>query len=134
MRWLIWAALLLGVPLAFLAWDELKPLLIISGADRALQKRIAVSDTSLVYVLSKDKWTEFSIPKGSPSLRVVTNATLPNSILVDPTSSWPYVLQYEFLDGSGKLLLQRDYSYRSEERRVGKECGIACRSRWSPYH
>jgi glucuronate isomerase len=23
---------------------------------------------------------------------------------------------------------------RSEERRVGKECGIACRSRWSPYH
>src|SRR3546814_14249796 len=23
---------------------------------------------------------------------------------------------------------------RSEERRVGKECGITCRSRWSPYH
>jgi hypothetical protein len=23
---------------------------------------------------------------------------------------------------------------RSEERRVGKECRIACRSRWSPYH
>ena len=27
--------------------------------------------------------------------------------------------------GSGK---------RSEERRVGKECGASCRSRWSPYH
>ena len=26
------------------------------------------------------------------------------------------------------------YSERSEERRVGKECGIACRSRWSPDH
>ena len=24
--------------------------------------------------------------------------------------------------------------YRSEERRVGKECGYQCRSRWSPYH
>ena len=24
--------------------------------------------------------------------------------------------------------------YRSEERRVGKECGCVCRSRWSPYH
>ena len=24
--------------------------------------------------------------------------------------------------------------YRSEERRVGKECRIGCRSRWSPYH
>ena len=23
---------------------------------------------------------------------------------------------------------------RSEERRVGKECGDECRSRWSPYH
>ena len=25
-------------------------------------------------------------------------------------------------------------SVRSEERRVGKECGYQCRSRWSPYH
>ena len=25
-------------------------------------------------------------------------------------------------------------SFRSEERRVGKECWITCRSRWSPYH
>ena len=25
-------------------------------------------------------------------------------------------------------------SERSEERRVGKECTIQCRSRWSPYH
>ena len=23
---------------------------------------------------------------------------------------------------------------RSEERRVGKECRMPCRSRWSPYH
>ena len=26
------------------------------------------------------------------------------------------------------------YAVRSEERRVGKECWITCRSRWSPYH
>ena len=25
-------------------------------------------------------------------------------------------------------------SARSEERRVGKECEVPCRSRWSPYH
>src|SRR3546814_1649782 len=24
--------------------------------------------------------------------------------------------------------------FRSEERRVGQECGSTCRSRWSPYH
>ena len=26
------------------------------------------------------------------------------------------------------------FKTRSEERRVGKECRIGCRSRWSPYH
>src|SRR3546814_2319407 len=30
------------------------------------------------------------------------------------------------------LCCRRDY--RSEERRVGKECVSTCRSRWSPYH
>ena len=28
----------------------------------------------------------------------------------------------------------RYHLYRSEERRVGKECAPMCRSRWSPYH
>src|SRR3546814_12613694 len=26
------------------------------------------------------------------------------------------------------------YIFRSDERRVGKECVSTCRSRWSPYH
>ena len=26
------------------------------------------------------------------------------------------------------------FGRRSEERRVGKECSLTCRSRWSPYH
>ena len=33
---------------------------------------------------------------------------------------------------SEKELIER--AYRSEERRVGKECTSWCRSRWSPYH
>src|SRR3546814_1258898 len=32
-----------------------------------------------------------------------------------------------------ELLGQVEY-FRSEERRVGKECVSTCRSRWSPYH
>ena len=31
-------------------------------------------------------------------------------------------------------LLPSAAAMRSEERRVGKECRIGCRSRWSPYH
>ena len=30
--------------------------------------------------------------------------------------------------------LEENGIVRSEERRVGKECRIGCRSRWSPYH
>ena len=30
--------------------------------------------------------------------------------------------------------LQDTLLARSEERRVGKECSLLCRSRWSPYH
>src|SRR3546814_13123763 len=30
--------------------------------------------------------------------------------------------------------LEVSMSFRSEERRVGKECVSTCRSRWSPYH
>ena len=29
---------------------------------------------------------------------------------------------------------ESDVRNRSEERRVGKECLLRCRSRWSPYH
>ena len=32
------------------------------------------------------------------------------------------------------LPLRDALAARSEERRVGKECSLTCRSRWSPYH
>src|SRR3546814_13398610 len=33
-----------------------------------------------------------------------------------------------------KQIKKWNRSWRSEERRVGKECVSTCRSRWSPYH
>ena len=39
------------------------------------------------------------------------------------------------LVGMGIGVSERDgWVRKSEERRVGKECTIQCRSRWSPYH
>ena len=38
------------------------------------------------------------------------------------------------LDTARKRLEHYARTQRSEERRVGKECRIGCRSRWSPYH
>ena len=63
---------------------------------------------------------------------------------VDPDS--PFQMQISTLDYSsfvGAIALGRirhgsvrpnQQVVRSEERRVGKECRIGCRSRWSPYH
>src|SRR3546814_17672567 len=34
----------------------------------------------------------------------------------------------------GEVGLDAGPRFRSEERRVGKECVSTCRSRWSPYH
>ena len=35
---------------------------------------------------------------------------------------------------SGAAIGASGGAMRSEERRVGKECSLLCRSRWSPYH
>src|SRR3546814_2587365 len=40
------------------------------------------------------------------------------------------LLQFETIES----LTLKFKSFRSEERRVGKECVSTCRSRWSPYH
>ena len=40
------------------------------------------------------------------------------------------VLKFESLSSTDEDVADS----RSEERRVGKECGYQCRSRWSPYH
>ena len=39
-----------------------------------------------------------------------------------------------WMDMDPQARLGGDPVSRSEERRVGKECRIGCRSRWSPYH
>ena len=36
-------------------------------------------------------------------------------------------------EGGGRRVQDGEHM-RSEERRVGKECDVLCRSRWSPYH
>src|SRR3546814_14786346 len=72
--------------------------------------------------------------------------------LVDLRASWPLTDAID-LYGRVENLFDEDYqtvatygtpgrsatvgvrwAFRSEERRVGKECGSTCRSRWSPYH
>ena len=46
---------------------------------------------------------------------------------IDATSETPAA-------GAPTPVPPRKAGFRSEERRVGKECSRTCRSRWSPYH
>src|SRR3546814_19919486 len=57
-------------------------------------------------------------------LHIVNNLSMP--------VSWIGSKSYSAFAGVQDELTQ--WWYRSEERRVGKECDSTCRFRWSPYH
>src|SRR3546814_13155481 len=53
--------------------------------------------------------------------------------IVDPSAAGAQPM----LSPSGRYVTSyngQTFNFRSEERRVGKECVSTCRSRWSPYH
>src|SRR3546814_4653591 len=53
----------------------------------------------------------------------------------NPASSTVDSLETAVLEGKlVRVVSWYDNEWRSEERRVGKECVSTCRSRWSPYH
>ena len=63
--------------------------------------------------------------------------SLPLAILVAdrPRLAFPVVTIAGLIQTiPGLALLALMVAVRSEERHVGKECPVLCRSRWSPYH
>ena len=66
-------------------------------------------------------WTasDIELTRDGPSYTFDTLTELSRSVRGEATKS----------KGRGEAM-----SERSEERRVGKECGVMCRSRWSPDH
>src|SRR3546814_13327814 len=61
-----------------------------------------------------------------------------SSSTLQEAASWGKVStameQMVYAEATSVLPLLASDAYRSEERRVGKECVSTCRSRWSPYH
>src|SRR3546814_11376252 len=51
-----------------------------------------------------------------------------------PSASFTKLTRQDPSERDPKGLRESYESFRSEERRVGKECVSTCRSRWSPYH
>ena len=72
------------------------------------------------------------------SIRRATSADVETIVTYNAALAWESeakVLDEAVLRG-GVLAALTDpiKGFRSEERRVGKECLCWCRSRWSPYH
>ena len=64
---------------------------------------------------------------------VATTLTAPQARVLKSRAGKPALhVTRQYFDAKDRLLMAT--VARSEERRVGKECRIRCRSRWSPYH
>ena len=61
-------------------------------------------------------------------------AEQPETPVQAPITESPPEEEIEPTSNAPPSFLQSIQGHRSEERRVGKECRIGCRSRWSPYH
>ena len=89
--------------------------------------------------MSNSPTSEFQSSVGVVMIRVPAGSfTMGSPESEDGHRAWER--QREVTFGSdfylGKTPVTQDQfaAVRSEERRVGKECWITCRSRWSPYH
>ena len=92
--------------------------------------------------------SEFGTDKADPGRNAHTLKTRPWTVVVEGMVKKPKVYDIDELmklatleDRIYRLRCVEGWSmvipwvgYRSEERRVGKECVQPCRSRWSPYH
>ena len=65
----------------------------------------------------------------SPFVRIARIAMIEKGLEVEPTIVDPWADDARLREANAATRVPR-----SEERRVGKECGLLCRSRWSPYH
>src|SRR3546814_12360002 len=77
---------------------------------------------------------ELDIPNSSLSFHL---AQLNRAGLINQTRngrSLVYSANYAGMNALMGYLMENCCAGRSEERRVGKECGSTCRSRWSPDH
>ena len=89
-----------------------------AGFPRASLEGTTQNDILKEFVAQK----EFLFPP-EPSMRLVTDT------IEFGTKELP---RWNTISISGYHI--REAGSRSEERRVGKECSLPCRSRWSPYH
>src|SRR3546814_11242305 len=81
----------------------------------------------------RSRFTAFALQDEAHLLRSWHPSTRPATVQLVSGQRWTGL---EVLATIGGEMLDKegDVEFRSEERRVGKECVSPCRSRWWPYH
>ena len=91
-------------------------------------KYIATSVVAMLLLSGCDNTQSNNSSPSETEVGVVTLKSQPVSVVSELTGRTSAALSAEVRPQVGGII------QRSEERRVGKECRIGCRSRWSPYH
>ena len=85
------------------------------------------------HMINTDQFDHQGIGDGTPTSRMTgAGYALTGSWMTGENIAW--VGTTGSVNMTAFTLEIADNLFRSEERRVGKECGDECRSRWSPYH
>ena len=78
------------------------------------QEQLAQTHKRTVYILDRQRWTDFPIMPKQTLFRVLSNATVPRELSLDSELEWHYALRYQILDKDGKVLVERDYHHRTK--------------------
>ena len=119
---------------------ELSDLLEAAGVEVRLVPVLGRTRSNITVAEADGTVTKLNEPGAALSPSEFDSITAAVSAVVTPgdwvvvSGSVPPEFTSQQLTGLVGALETRQVNLRSEERRVGKECALLCRSRWSPYH
>ena len=89
-----------------------------------------------VLVVDDEPGIRTAVARGlsAEGMEVVALADGSSALNAALTGSFDAIVLDIILPGLSGYRVLEQLRARSEERRVGKECSLLCRSRWSPYH
>jgi hypothetical protein len=96
------------------SWPQIDAWLLSQG-NKAIhsQEKLRTAHKRTVYVLDRQRWTEFVLLPKQPVVRVLSNATIPLAQSLNHEQQWQYALQYQILDKDGHVLAEHDYHHRT---------------------
>lgn len=69
--------------------------------------------SSLVYLIKPEQWLSYTIAEGTQQLRIISNGHIEKPDNTTLVNNWKYILRYQLLDKTGKLILDKTYHQRS---------------------